>query len=85
VYEESLIEEVNHWQEMNATLSSDTAEEKKPLTNNVIRKKCYQTFIALHYGHLGRKKREKISLCVTTSIREEYPDSNGNYMGFKDA
>jgi hypothetical protein len=61
----------------------DTNEETNP-TNNIIRKKCYQVFIALHHGYLGRNKREKIPSCVTTAIRQVYPDCNGLYMGFKD-
>ena len=75
VYEESLKEELNNWLE--------TIEDKNP-TNNVIRKKCYHLFTALHHGYLGRKKRERIPTCVTTAIREVYPDCNGHYMGFKD-
>ena len=84
VYEESLMEEVRHWLETNATLLASSTEEKKLPTNNVIRKKCYQVFIALHHGYLGKRNREKIPSCVTSAIRQQYPDNNESYIGFKE-
>ena len=78
VNEDSILEEALVWKE------HATNEGGIVPANNLIRKKCYQVFITIHHGYLGRGKREKIPLCVTTGIRVRYPDSNENYMGFKD-
>ena len=77
VHEDSILEEVLDWKEQT------TNEDGIVPPNNLIRKKCYAVFIAIHHSYLGRGKREKIPLCVTTGIRTHYPDFNDNYMGFK--
>lgn len=50
--------------------------------NSKMRKALYRAFTYLKFGHLGKEKRIPIRSCVTTKIREMYPETDGDYMGF---
>ena len=78
MHEETIMGEVSIW-----IATQEETEEVEALTNNLIRKKCYQLFVSFHHGFLGKGKREKLPGCVTTAIREAFPDSSDTYMGFK--
>ena len=48
--------------------------------NNTMRRQLYRIFTYLKYGHLGKGNRMPIPSCVTTQIRNMFPDEE--YMGF---
>ena len=52
------------------------------MAHNVVRKALYHFFTYLKYSHLGRGNRIPIPSCIMGKIQEEYPDSNGEFMGF---
>ena len=77
-YRDDVVEAVHNWVDSNTTSNG-----YRP-SNNLIRKECYQIFIRMHHGFLGKGKRKKIPECVLNCIRCLYPDDDGEYMGFKD-
>ena len=58
-------------------------------TNNVIRRRCYQLFVRLWVGVLGRGVRIELPECCLMNVRDEYPedpyDPEATYMGHKDS
>ena len=52
-------------------------------SNTSYRKAAYRNYILWNDGHLGFRNRRVVPSCVTWSIRSQYPDSRGQYMGFK--
>ena len=55
----------------------------RPITNKKMRLYMYRLFTYLKFGHLGRGNRIPIPSCVTTQIRNRYPDQT--YTEFKEA
>ena len=55
------------------------------IENKEMRKSMYRIFTYLKYGYLGHRVRIPIPQCVVLRIQDQYPDVNGDYMGFKDA
>jgi hypothetical protein len=47
-----------------------------------MRKALYRAFTYLKFGHLGKGRIIPIPSCVTAKIREMYPETDGDYMGF---
>jgi hypothetical protein len=50
--------------------------------NSRMRKALYRAFTYLKFVHLGKGRIIPIPSCVTTKIREMYPETDGDYMGF---
>ncbi len=51
--------------------------------NHLIRKAMYQFYIYMKYGNLGKGNRIPIEQCVVDNIREQWPEPDGDYMGYK--
>ena len=49
------------------------------------RNTAYRQYILWFYGKLGFKNRKRIPLCMKWAIRDRYPESTGNYIGFYEA
>ncbi|XP_055359525.1 P2X purinoceptor 7 isoform X1 [Betta splendens] len=43
----------------------------------------YRSFVSWCWGFLGRRVRVVIPSCVVLRIRAEFPDGQGNYVGFR--
>lgn len=54
------------------------------IRNNVLRKFGYQKAVNIIHGVLGRGNRVELPTCVVDGIRNEYPDEDNVYMGYKD-
>jgi hypothetical protein len=54
-------------------------------TNNRVRFRAYSAFIFAQYGRLGKKNRVKPPKCAILKIREQFPEPNGNYVGFMES
>ncbi|XP_063051873.1 P2X purinoceptor 7-like [Engraulis encrasicolus] len=46
---------------------------------------AYRCFVSWCWGWLGRKVRVVIPACVVRRIRQEFPDTEGQYVGFRAA
>ena len=44
---------------------------------------CHYWYYAVNYFHLGGCESQELPSCFVTSVREQYPDSNGQYTGFR--
>ena len=44
---------------------------------------AYRSFVSWCWGYLGRKIRVVIPSCVVQHVRGEFPDAEGQYVGFK--
>ena len=55
---------------------------KQVKSNNVMRHECYQTFMYLWKGHLGKGNRIPLPKCVLQGVRQRYPSHDGMYMGY---
>jgi hypothetical protein len=51
--------------------------------NKQLRFVAYSLYTNLKYGYLGKRNRVPIPSCVEQGIRENFPDSNKCYIGFK--
>ncbi len=56
-------------------------EEAVLVNNNKKRKSMYRLYTYVKYGHLGKKIRIPIPICILENIREMFPSSDGKYMG----
>ena len=54
------------------------------IPNNELRKTCYQMFIRIWMGPMGKHNRVKLPDCVTLGVHKMYPSPNGVYMGYHD-
>ena len=64
----------------------DTCHMIERCTNNVKRKELYRkVHRTLNFGPMERGDRRKLPNCVEAVVRRIYPETNGRYMGFKDA
>ena len=67
---------------------SDFKERKKYLAkdfeNRMRRQLCYRNFVVfINRGHpIGHGNRVVTTICVVTEIRRQYPNPNGQYIGF---
>ena len=52
------------------------------IPNNLLRKACYRQYIAWRYNYLGARNRRVSPSCVVWRVRENFPSSNGGYMGY---
>ena len=75
-YEEQMLEMVDI--EVESTSS-------RSMPNNTKRKIAYQYMTRVIEGYLGSGNRVQLPQCVVDAIREQYPDKNNNYMGFKES
>jgi hypothetical protein len=55
------------------------------LTNKCMRYNLYRQATAWIHGHLGKGRRIEIPQCVRTEILDMAPESNGEYVGFREA
>jgi len=46
---------------------------------------AYRQFTWWAHGSLGKKRRRVIPACVVKTIRETFPEDDGDYVGFKEA
>ncbi|KAL2099390.1 hypothetical protein ACEWY4_005870 [Coilia grayii] len=46
---------------------------------------AYRSFVSWCWGYLGRKVRVIIPACVVLRIRREFPDTEGQNVGFRPA
>ena len=44
----------------------------------------YTEFVRIVYGALGKGNRVQLSPCIEKCIRDEFPNDNGEYVGFKE-
>ena len=62
-------------------LASDNAGH----TDKQMRFMLYREFTRLKWGHLGRNIRRPLPECILEEIKSLFPDSDGEYVGFKEA
>jgi hypothetical protein len=48
-----------------------------------LRYSSYRMFVSWSHGHLGKGIRRVIPSCVVRTIRESYPEADGQYTGFR--
>ncbi len=63
------------------TASFDAVHNSDPLNKHICFK-MYKTWVANHYGFLGKNHRIKIPDCVVEYIRELAPEPDGKYTGY---
>ncbi|KAG9264051.1 P2X purinoceptor 7-like, partial [Astyanax mexicanus] len=60
-----------------------------PLRDRGYERRCrhlaYRSFVSWCWGYLGRKVRVVVPACVVLRIRREFPDTEGQYVGFRAA
>jgi hypothetical protein len=71
------------WYTFGKIIVQETSILINKLENNKLRKKAYGIYTKHRYGTLGKGNRIEIPKCVIDHIREEWPDKNNQYMGFK--
>jgi hypothetical protein len=59
-------------------------ESDNSLTNKQIRFQLYRHATTWMHGYLGKRRRLEIPQCVRTEILDIAPESNGDYVGFKE-
>ena len=56
------------------------------LPSNLLRKRLYKhIFHETDIGLLEKHERRKLPNCSVAKVRQIYPNTNGEYMGFKEA
>lgn len=58
---------------------------QQSLSSRRCRHLAYRCFVSWCWGWLGRKVRVVIPACVVRRIRQEFPDTEGQYVGFRAA
>ena len=53
------------------------------LSNSAKRFYCYKQFTFILHVHLGSDNRVKLPSCVENGVRDEFPEVDGMYTGFK--
>ena len=54
-------------------------------SNKQKRFQCYQHFVRLVYGPMGRGNRTKIPACCMEQVKIQFPEEDGSYTGYKSA
>ena len=77
------------WTTLGSEVMRDTQrifrdEKASEIRNNAIRKTAYKLYSYLKFGHLGKGRRIVNPRCLTSKIREKWPDENNSYMGHKE-
>lgn len=54
------------------------------MTHSSYRFQAYRSYINFTHGYLGRKHRRVIPSCIVNYIRQQWPDPEGSYVGFKE-
>ena len=69
----------------NCTLSDRTISltNQYNITFSRYRYLAYRNFVSWCWGFLGRKIRVVIPSCVVQRVRRQFPDSQGQYVGFR--
>ena len=64
--------------------ASKTINSTPRIASNLLRKRLYKLlYHAIDFGILEKNERRKLPNCVA-KIRQIYPSSSGDYMGFKE-
>lgn len=61
------------------------ADHDEQLANKQVRFQLYRHATNWMHGYLGKGKRIELPQCVRSEILDLAPESNGSYVGFKDA
>jgi hypothetical protein len=69
--------------EVELMYNKDPQKGKGNIENRCIRKSAYRYYIYLKHGLLGKGNQIQIPSCVLDRIREKWPESDGNYMGYR--
>ena len=70
-------------EEYNISLNSVNSLDR--LASNLLRKRLYKLlFHATDFGILEKKERRKLPNCVFARIRQIYPSTSGDYMGYRE-
>jgi hypothetical protein len=77
VYEDEIISEVE------LMYDKDPQKGQGNTENRCIRKSAYRYYIYEKHGFLGKGNRIQIPSCVLDRIRVKWPESDGNYMGYR--
>ena len=65
--------------------ASKTINSPLRIASNLLRKRLYKLlYHAIDFGILEKNERRKLPNCVVAKIRQIYPSSSGDYMGFKE-
>ena len=59
------------------------AAGNKRMTNKQRRYRCYRDAVSLKWGTLGHATRKRVGWCWENKCRVAFPESTGNYTGFK--
>ena len=63
----------------------DTVNDEGRMPNNILRKKLYRSlFLDTNFGILEKKERRKLPNCGVAKVRQMFPSTSGNYMGYKE-
>ena len=63
----------------------DTVNDEGRIPNNILRKKLYRSlFLDTNFGILEKKERRKLPNCGVAKVRQIFPSTSGNYMGYKE-
>lgn len=66
-------------------VAKDTIHSPLRIESNLLRKRLYKLlFHATDFGILEPNERRKLPNCAVAKIRQIYPSSTGDYMGFKE-
>jgi len=63
---------------------AEDLDETPEYDHKKVRFWCYQQCIYYKYGNVRKNKRIKIPSCVKDKIRENFPDPDNKYVGFKE-
>lgn len=74
------------WDTVSATVleSIRKKQQESNYAHNELRKIGYKTAVNKIHGVLGRGNRVQLPQCVVNGVRNEYPDCDGYYMGYKE-
>ena len=50
----------------------------------IMRKDCYRLFIKIWEGYVGSGVHVELPTCVVCGVHKQFPDPDGEYMGYKE-